>query len=308
MADDVWGSTGGRGGRQREWLYRQNGRLYGPLGTNAVIDKIRSGELPGTLTVAPDGSDDFRPLDSFEDFRDEVPKALAQLELKRQRDATKKRAEFKQRLTIAVVLIFALGLGGGVYAGTQWYRAEQQRKAIARAEEERLDAERKAKQAKEAKERKEAEAKAEAERQSQADKKAVANADPEIDLELLPLVSVKKKAKPVPGSKRPPVEEGTEGCQLDQGELVASFRSSFPQLKMCIKEQQKRGESLPETVNLSFTIANAGNVAAFDMADSGIKSGPFFDCMKKAVTAVRYKKFPGERCNVDYPITIGKKK
>lgn len=304
MADDVFGSFSGHG-RSRDWLYRKDGRLYGPLPTQVLLDKVRAGEIDGKTLLAPDGSDEFLPYDSYDDLKDEIPKALAQFDLRQKREATRRRAAIKQRLVALAVLVVASLIGGGVYAGAQWYRAEQHKRALELAEEQREEAARQKKLADDRKAREERERL----EQEQKNKERLASAtEPEIDLDMVPLVSVKKKSKTTTPGKKAPVEEGTEGCQLDQGELVSHFRTAFPLLKMCIKDQQKRGGDLPETVNMSFTIANAGNVSGFDMDDSGIKSGPFFDCMKKAVSGVKYPKFPGERCNVDYPITIGKKK
>ncbi len=99
-------------------------------------------------------------------------------------------------------------------------------------------------------------------------------------------------------------DEGPQGCQLEQGAIMSGFRGAFPQIKACVKA----GSDLPEQLMLSFTIANDGKVTTFEMNDGAMKGTPFNECMKHAVMAVHYPTFPGERCNIDYPITIGRKK
>ena len=49
-------------------------------------------------------------------------------------------------------------------------------------------------------------------------------------------------------------------------------------------------------------------VTSFEMNEGAMKGTSFNDCMKRTVMNVHYPKFTGERCNIDYPISIGRKK
>jgi hypothetical protein len=143
--------------------------------------------------------------------------------------------------------------------------------------------------------------------QNPAEAVKLAQAEPDIDMDLIPLVSVKKHAAKAPAHghhQTAQSDEGPQGCQLEQGALMSSFRSAFPQIKSCVRS----GGDLPEQLMISFTIANDGKVVTFEMNDGAMKGQPFNECMKRAVTAVHYPKFAGERCNIDYPISIGRKK
>ena len=61
--ESLLGDFGGFGdeGETEAWLYRHDGRLYGPLSTEALIERVETGQVPMTATVARDGFDDFSP-------------------------------------------------------------------------------------------------------------------------------------------------------------------------------------------------------------------------------------------------------
>lgn len=288
-SEPVWGGfVGGVGdGPDGEWLYRQEGRLYGPIATQALLDRIKHGQIPEGATIARDGSDDFVPFDEVPELKEDAAKAFALWNEHKKREAAKRATTAKRSIT-AVLVVVVLAAGG--FFGTQWYLGEQQRKRVAYL----------------AWQKQQEEAAKPPHNPEESGK--LAQVEPDIDMDLIPLVSVTKHAKPKPskaGHRTTAKDEATQGCQLDQAALMSSFRTAFPQIKSCVRAGQ--GSGLPSQLMLSFTIANDGKVSAFEMNEGAMKGQPFNECMKRAVTAVHYPKFAGERCNIDYPITIGKK-
>ncbi|MCC6807813.1 MAG: DUF4339 domain-containing protein [Deltaproteobacteria bacterium] len=272
------------------WLYQHAGNLYGPVSTEILLERIRTGALNEDTVVCEDGHDDFVPLLQHPTLKAAVEKALEQAEAHRQKQAVQKKKQQRTTVVVGVLaLVVAAGVGGSVYG----YRAWQGHQ---------IELAQKKQQAEDAAKRKRDEdlRKAEAEL-------AAKNSEIEVDLELLPLVSVSSNKKKVKGKKGHEVEEGPQGCQLDQGSMVTTLRGAFPQIKGCIRDQSSKGAAMPEALTLSFTIANTGSVASFETDDRNVRTGPFFDCLKRAVTGLHFQKFAGERCNIDYPITIGKR-
>lgn len=286
-SEALWGGfDGGVGdGQDGQWLYRYEGRLYGPIATQALLDRIKHGQILESATVAREGSEEFVPFDEVPELKEEAAKAFALWNEHKKRESAKRAALAKRNILIGTVVL-VLALGG--YFGTQWYVGNQQRKRIAYLQWQREQEE--------------------AAKPPQNPQERVAQAEPDIDMDLIPLVSVTKhaKAKPVKGHRTTATDEATQGCQLDQGALMSSFRTAFPQIKSCVRAGQSSG--LPSQLMLSFTIANDGKVSAFEMNEGEMKGQPFNECMKRAVTGVHYPKFAGERCNIDYPISIGAKK
>lgn len=277
------------------WLYQFGGNLYGPVSTDQLLERVRNGAINEQAVVCQDGHDDFVPLLDHPSLKAAVEKALEQAEELRQKKAAQKKKQTNMLVVVVVVGVAVVGaVGGGIYGYREWKHSQ----AVKAANEKR-----------------EAEEKARREREEEEQKKQAQLAalnDLEIDMELLPLVSVSssgnktKKKKRIVGGKE--VDEGPQGCQLDQASMVATFRTAFPQIKGCIRDQSSRGGSLPEQIMLAFTIANNGSVSSFEIEDRNLRSGPFADCVKRNVTALHFQKFPGERCNIEYPITIGKKR
>lgn len=276
------------------WLYQHVGSLYGPVSTDVLLERIRNGSLTTATVVCEDGHDDFVPILQHPTLKAAAEKAFEQAEVLKEKQTAQKKKQQRMTLTMVMVaLITAAAIGGSYYGYREWKRAEaedarRKRDADALTKKQKL----------------EAEAKAQAEL-------AQKNSDLEVDMELLPLVSVNATVKKPKKGKRGNtiVDEGPQGCQLDQASMVSTFRGSFPQIKSCVRDQASRGGvNLPETLTLSFTIANTGGVVSFDTDDRNIRGSPFFDCLKKTVTNIHFQKFAGERCNIDYPITIGKRK
>jgi hypothetical protein len=270
------------------------GSLYGPVSTEVLLERIRNGSLTTATLVCEDGHDDFVPILQHPTLKAAAEKAFEQAEVLKEKQQVQRKKQQRMTLTmVAVALLCAVAVGGGYYGFREWKRAEADEAKRLR-DEEILAKKQKA----------DAEAKAKAEL-------AQKNSELEVDMELLPLVSVNATVKKQKKGKRggSVVDEGPQGCQLDQASMVSTFRGSFPQIKSCVRDQASRGGvNLPDTLTLTFTIANTGSVVSFETDDRNIRGTPFFDCLKKTVTNIHFQKFPGERCNIDYPITIGKRK
>jgi hypothetical protein len=282
------------------WLYQHAGNLYGPLLTEVLLDRIRKGKLPESIVVCEDGRDDFVPITEHPVLKEEAQKAFIAAKALRARQAREQKEQVRKTVIFVLLGLFLIAASGGGYYG---YRYLERQKA-AEAQRRQADADAMAAKKLQDEERKKRDAALALAAAAQKD-------DVDLDLDLLPLVSVTTKKKPPPGKrgkKASEVDEGPQGCQLDQGSITTTFRSGFGSIKSCVRDQSSRGEALPETLTLSFTISNNGTVASFETDNRSIRNGPFFDCLKRVVTGLHFPKFPGERCNIDYPITIGKKK
>lgn len=266
------------------------------MSTEALIEKIRTGNVSEDAQVAADGQDDFVPILEHPVLREKAKAAFSAAHALAAKRLEQRRKQTRATMTVVAAAVL---LGVVIAGGTFGYRHVQRQRQEALIKK-RL-AEAAAVAAKAAEDKKRAEAMA----LQQAD----AN-DVEIDLELLPLVKL-SSPKPKGGKKGrvgQMVDEGPQGCQLDQAVIAGTIRGAFPQIKQCVRDQMARNDHLPEAITLSFVIANSGSVASFETDDRHVRSGPFFECLKRAMMGLHFKKFDGERCNVDYPITLGRKK
>src|ERR1700690_3905319 len=91
--ESLLGDFGGFGdeGEGDAWLFRHDGRLYGPLSTEPRIERVKTGLVPSATTVARDRSHDFRPLEEITELKAEIEKALAHFAAQQKREAAQRR-------------------------------------------------------------------------------------------------------------------------------------------------------------------------------------------------------------------------
>jgi hypothetical protein len=273
-----------------DWLYQKGGQVFGPLKPRDLLELLYSGEIDKDTPIALDGTD-FEALHKYGVFRVHLPKVkkhqdeLAAAKVEEEEAA---RARLRRRIGWSV---FALLLGAGAtYGGYRlvWMQKEK------RAEEE--------KRAKEAA------------LMGEIDKlMASVNIEPPlIGLGEEPEDTKETTGKP---KRRRAVARFTSGAsgnsdstELTRPEIMAGIAKAFGGFKRCIVEQiQRDADSVPEQINLSFTINNDGAVQGASLNDRTLRDSLLAGCMSKQLALIRFRKYKGEVQNVEYPITIGRR-
>jgi hypothetical protein len=113
-----------------EWLFEKEGRVYGPVAGDALVDLLYRGEVDARTPVAgPEGG--YRPIVEVAGFALHVRKAEARLRV--EREVTGARQLARRRRLQGVALVAVLGAAAAAGAGAYAFRLARERPAEARS-------------------------------------------------------------------------------------------------------------------------------------------------------------------------------
>ncbi len=270
------------------WLYQQQGQVFGPVKSKELLEMLYKAEVDAdTLVAVEDG--EFAPLRRIGVFRAHLPKVHAHLEEVREAEEQARLAakeRFKKRATliggtVAVVVAAAVAI--------PWYiitSREQAAEADKAAQEEAL-------------------------RKEMDDLLASVTIEPP----LLALVDepapTGKKSKKRRRRRRVASFSGgkAQTGELTREEIMAGVAKAFSGFKRCIVGQMQRDpESVGEQIVLRFSVNNAGRAQNVSLKDRFLRRSELNACMTQQLAKVRWRAYKGEVRNVDYPITVGRRR
>ncbi len=299
------GTTGG------EWVFKQDGMLFGPVPAKVLLDKLYGGEVTGDTPIAPEGEGQaFKRLREVPFFVVHVAKAEAKLRVDGEKQRHEAGEQRKGRAKLVATVVLALAAAGGAAYGVYWMVAS-------RAFDESA---------------------------AELDDIAIESSPPLITLaenaprptdeeELLDYVDAEKApagGKPAAGTGKPSGKPGATGApsgkpavagattkkpfdeenitetRYDQGAINRVVEQSKAKLHVCLKQQVGREPGFRGEVPISFTVDNNGRVGKLWLDKPGYKSGPLFDCMKAKLAEWRFPSFEGERPSVSLSFRVGK--
>lgn len=276
---------------ESDWLYQQNGQVFGPVKPRDLLDLLYNGKIDKDTPVAiSDG--EFAPLQRYGVFRVHLPKVeRRKIEIEGVKIADEALGKEKARKRVIWIVAAALIAAPITYGIVRYMRHLKSEAA-----------------------RVEAHAKEEALLKEVEDLMATVTLEP-------PLVALvdgddkvegtsKKKRRSVARFSRASGSEiiGAGGTgELSRDEIMQGIGRAFGGFKRCIVEQiQRDPESVPEQIVLTFTVNNEGRIQDTSLSDRTLRASPMRDCLARQLSDVRYRSFKGEVQNVEYPITIGR--
>jgi len=288
------GTTGG------EWVFKQDGMLFGPVPGKLLVDKLYAGELDGETPIAPEGGE-FRRLREVPFFVVHVAKAEAKRrvdhEEKKHHAADTAKSRARVGVTVAVGVLVLVGAVLGV-RHVVVNRALQTEKAELADVDIEISPPLIALAANTA--------------GKPDDGELVDYVDvPDADPTKRPIGAPKAPGERPPGTasttpKKPFDEENITEAKYDQGAINRVVQNKQSTLFTCLKAEANRDATFRGQVPLTFTIANDGSVAKLWIDKPGYKSGPLYDCMKAQFGGWRFPSFEGERPSVSLSFKVGK--
>jgi len=283
---DVWGNVGGQiGPAGQDWLYRKGGQIHGPIPKEALVEKLKRGDINGKTPVAREGGE-FHPLSQIASFSEDLEDVSYAL-------GKKASSKLRRGLFLATLVIGGIGAGIGYY-----YKLEaQKRETKSQAEQAKYDKELKAKQAK--------------------IKKSLADGDKiglvalvSFDAEKMEIGGGKKKPRggPRPGPGKEKDAPMVSQCGRSQQQILGTLGKHIGKINFCVTDEKKRDAGkglLPSTLRFSFVVTPTGKVIEFQILDRHYRTGPMKNCLVKTFRLVRYPGAGGSNCPVTLPIKIG---
>ena len=302
---------------QGEWLFKQDDLVLGPVTAIVLVEKIKKGELSADTPIARDGQH-FRPMKLLPLFREawmaaEEARRLAAEEKAYQSAMTRARL---LRVVIVVVCfaVPAAAAGAGARAvmiarpwddTADWIAkvpplvdlpqkpievkkepppttvAQNDAKDEEEVEEEVVDPKDGKKTIKKVKKPK--------------DKLAANNGDGQGDGKKDP------DAKDGDGKKPSGLPE-----TLTNQQAIEPLKTAAPAMKACFKAEMESNPDMPAQVVLSYTVTEDGKATNIALDARELRGRPVVACVQKAIGALSWPKFSGERKNVSVPFKLGK--
>ncbi len=275
-----------------DWLYQENGQVFGPIKAKELVEMLYRWEITPDTEVAPDGGE-FRALRRIGVFQKHVQKADEhQAKIKKQK--AKDKVETRRRWTRnAMYAVVGLGiLAGGGFGVATLVRSQRE----SAAEEERLAKEKALK-----------------------DQLASLEASVIIEPPLLPLVEEEQPSTKSKKSRRRRGRRRARGSQTDvsksgavgdlsRREIMGGVSAAFPTIKKCIIAQMQRDpESVSQQIVMRFSVNNAGRAQQVSLTDRFLRKSPLRPCLAGALAKVKWRAYTGEVRNIDYPISVGRR-
>lgn len=278
--EDIWSRIGSVAPADTtdEWLIRQEGQLLGPVSSSTIINKLLQGEFSAETPVAPDGSDDFRPLKQIASFRSNVDKA--------QRLMTARKRKRARMIVVLLIMIMVPASGAGAW----WANKKGYFNKLWAANSMIRD---------------------------KKGKKVSVNEVPDLKLVALVdldkaqsglKVRRKRPKRPGPGKtpSRPDVMEGPVGCQLSDQQIFGIVKRNLPRWLVCVQNlANSQPDAVPDKLHLGFTITTTGQLKDFKIHNRHLRRGPFRNCMFKFFSGMKFPSSKGSNCTVDdWPIPL----
>jgi hypothetical protein len=313
-----------------EWLFRANDTVLGPVSAAVLVDKIKKDELPADTPIARDGQG-FKPMRSFRLFREAL---AARADEKRyaaeERAWRSAMARTRVLRVFALLVLFAAPAAASVFGARKLVEArpwDDTPTWLARVPP-LVDLPQKPPEVKTA--------------PVVPPTETVATNTPSTDPAggLTPGTtasagtSVKKPlagagkvaaASSVGGSTDKgdsggdnnvenkvdtPAETKPAGGALPEtltnSQAIEPLKGAQADLKACFKAEMESNPEIPAQVVLSYTVTEEGRAINIALDARELRGRPVVGCVQKAISALRWPRFTGERKNVSVPFKLGK--
>jgi hypothetical protein len=286
LADAVAGPDDDGVSLESTWLYKADGRVFGPVTSRVLLEKLYAGELDAETPISPEDGE-FLALRRYGAFRTHLPRVDAHRARVVETEAENKAHKQKHTrnvLVLSLTAVLVLGAGGwAVFRYVETSRVEAAEQAKAREEKERRAA----------------------------IERMLANLT--IEPPLVELADDQDKtptgAKARGDRRRERIEKARQlppTVALTRQEVMDGVTESFAGIKRCILDQTERDpDSVHDRLVMTFTVNNQGMVENFDLEDRQLRRAPIKDCLASKVGALRFRRYQGEVQSIEYPITIG---
>jgi hypothetical protein len=259
------------------WVFKQDGQLYGPVDTEFLEARLRSGELGPEALVAPEHGP-FAPIGTVEPF----VTLAAEMAARRRMEAARKAARRR------IVLAFSAVAGVGAIAGLLGLGREDPlaRKELRAIPIEALPMEVRVVDA--------------------------AEEDEEVYRDLpreraTPSLAATTAASPRPmreasakDAKDLTVETHYDGAVIER--VVASHRD---RLLPCLRTQAEADPTFRGEIPLSFVVGNDGRVARLWVDRVGYRDGPLHACLLEELRRWNFPSFEGQRPAISLRFRVG---
>lgn len=279
---------------QVQWLYRSDGRVYGPLSADELAMKLIDGRIPPDVYAAVEGTNDFHPITRFEAFRAPLEDLDESLRKRRYRVES-----FRWFLAVGLLAVCG-GSSVMMVAEAREELVEKQGTDHQRAVEARrvLDQKILARELKQpvplVTEPMLEHARAQARERALASKRATA-----------------KEAKRNRKRSKSRASSGAtvvDSCKLEQRDVLRTLKKGLGKINWCVEREKGRNPEgvLPESLPVSFVVRPNGDIIQFRVEDADFRQSVLGKCLKKAFRAVRFPAREGTDCPINLPIRIRK--
>jgi hypothetical protein len=93
---------------------------------------------------------------------------------------------------------------------------------------------------------------------------------------------------------------------LTNSEAIAPLRGAQGAMKSCFKAEMESNPDMPAQVVLSYTVTEDGKAINIALDARELRGRPVVGCVQRAIGALSWPKFSGERKNVSVPFKLGK--
>ncbi len=279
-----------------EWLFQQDGQVYGPVPGRRIAELLYLGDLTGaSLAQGADGA--WRPLEAVGVFLVHVRKAEAarrvEQEVTGRRQLQARRARTRVAGGAVVAALVVVGAAGLAYllsrpAGSRSPLLDDFGAGITLASPARIGVARPA-----------------------------APAEVAVALDGAAPRGPARAAGAEAGPRREGVERGGAPAGLvedgalvarafDERRIQAAVAAQQRSLAPCLQDQAQRSPELEGEVPLEFTVGNEGKVVRVAIMDPRLRQGPLRDCFEQVLAGWSFDRFPGERPTVSLTFRVGR--
>ncbi len=272
-------------GAGARWVFKQGRELYGPVPTEVLEAKLRSGELgPDTLVAREQGP--FAPIGAVEPFVALAAEMAAEVARKRAEEERRK----KRGLLLGGALLVFLGMGAATWFLALAREAPLRHRELQAITIEALPMVVRAVEAPPDGEEDEWELPP----APAAPRRVAASAPP----------APAKTAPSAPAAARDPnalaIETHYDGAAIER--VVARNRG---RLLGCIRTQAESDATFRGELPLSFVVGNDGRVARLWVDRVGYRSGPLHDCLLAELRKWEFPRFEGQRPAISLRFRVG---
>ncbi|MBM4282625.1 MAG: AgmX/PglI C-terminal domain-containing protein [Deltaproteobacteria bacterium] len=317
-ADDGEGD-GGLDATEGEWLFKQGDMLLGPVTASVLIDKIKKDELDGDTPLARDGQP-FKPMSALRVFRDVVA-ARADEKRYAAEERAHRSAVSRARVLRALVIValFAAPATASVFGARKIMQArpwDDTPKWLLRVPP-LVDLPPRPPEVRPV---------------TPPPANVVAAHTPEpVDATTPGGAAETVPKKPVVGAPQT-VASGTPRAATanaggaDDGEpavaavaagsappetltnaqAIEPLKGAQADLKACFKAEMESNPDVPAQIILSYTVTEEGKAINVALDARELRERPVAPCVQKAIAALQWPRFTGERKNVSVPFKLGK--
>jgi hypothetical protein len=93
---------------------------------------------------------------------------------------------------------------------------------------------------------------------------------------------------------------------LTNAQAIEPLKGAQADLKTCFKAEMESNPEIPAQVVLSYTVTEEGRAINVALDARELRGRPVVGCVQKAISALHWPRFTGERKNVSVPFKLGK--